>query len=101
MEQVAMITREDLLAGVPLGTCLENRDPAAIFLSVMIITLGSCSMIWCAGWCVKDSGRMATLRRYGVAAEAEVLGKHIEAHPEVSHEVCGRCAPHSRISIDS
>ena len=76
-KSLAVITREDLLSGVPLGDCLENRDPAAIMLSVGLMTAGWCVLIWCMGWCIKDTGKLAVLRRYGVTVSADVVDQHL------------------------
>eukprot|EP01052_Picozoa_sp_SAG31_P002340 SAG31_NODE_82_length_27046_cov_45.857275_25_plen_171_part_00 len=72
----ASITHADLLSGEPLGTCLDGRDWSSILLSVIIMSIGGCMVIWSLGWCMKDSGKMATLRRYGVAVDADIVARH-------------------------
>lgn len=75
-KSVSSITREDLLSGRQLGSCLDARDPYAILVSVLLMTIGGCLMLWCIGWCVKDSGKMAALRRHGVTTTAAVIARH-------------------------
>ena len=59
------------------GGCLESRDNSQIMTACLMSMVGWCFIIWCAGWCIKDSGQVAALRRYGVTVNGEVVDRWV------------------------
>ena len=54
------------------NACIDGRDAAVIWCALLMLCIGTCYVVWCLGWCMKDTGRIANLRRHGIKARARV-----------------------------
>eukprot|EP01048_Picozoa_sp_COSAG05_P013502 COSAG05_NODE_1443_length_4877_cov_3.148598_4_plen_277_part_00 len=43
-----------------------------------MLVVGACFIIWCLGWCMKDTGTIAQLRRHGLATNGTVVHQWTE-----------------------
>eukprot|EP01043_Picozoa_sp_COSAG02_P008706 COSAG02_NODE_284_length_25691_cov_14.733354_8_plen_362_part_00 len=50
-----------------------NKDFRATVVGGLLLTVSFCFISWVLGWCIKDSGKLASIRRYGIVVPANVL----------------------------
>ena len=56
--------------------CFDNsKDNAGILIGGLLLTVSFCFVSWVLGWCIRDSGVLARIRRYGITVNAEVLDR--------------------------
>lgn len=53
----------------------SSSDVDGTLIGALLLMVSFCFVIWALGWCIKDSGLLAAVRRYGVTVNAEVLEK--------------------------
>jgi hypothetical protein len=54
-----------------------SKDFAGVLVGGLLLTVSFCFISWVIGWCIKDSGKLASIRRYGVTVNAEVLERWV------------------------
>ena len=54
-----------------------EKDFKGILVGGLLLTVSFCFMSWVLGWCIKDSGRLASIRRYGITVNANVLDRWV------------------------
>jgi hypothetical protein len=58
--------------------CFDGgKDFKGILVGGLLLTISFCFVSWVLGWCIKDSGRLASIRRYGITVNANVLDRWV------------------------
>lgn len=55
----------------------SSKDYKGILIGGVLLTASFCFVSWILGWCVKDSGKLASVRRYGITVSANVVERWV------------------------